>query len=116
MWDPVAYQFKITLGIHTNLMSHMFMRYLCSQYSELLLLVSFFENRLFDDWLYIWGGGDFFSILSHFQEWNGPAIFIFFFVILWLFILYFCLWWDLINSLLLKCVCADVTAQLIYVY
>lgn len=49
------------------------MRYLCSQYSELLLLVSFFENRLFDDWLYIWGGEDFFSILSHFRVRNGPA-------------------------------------------
>lgn len=77
MWDPVVYQFKITLGIHTNLMPHMFMRYLCSQYSELLLLVSFFENRLIDDWLYIWGVGGFlfyFKPLSR-AEWSSKDFF-----------------------------------------
>lgn len=40
----------------------------------------------------------------------------FLFVIVLLFILYFCLWCDLINSVLVKCLCVDVTDPSLFMF
>lgn len=110
---------SLTLVTHSHLIFHFVILYqhgtpffiwLCFSWLTCLKNILWLDMNILSAPLF----SGLFSFFSSLQDVKVPSQILS--IISLLFFLYFCLWWDLINSLLVKCLCVDVTDPSLFMF